>query len=551
MVIRCTAAAGLVSAALFVACGERGRTDDAEPAEERIALFQDLGTLHHPITTRDPDAQRYFDQGLRLAYAFNHAEAIRSFRAATELDPECAMCWWGIAFAYGPNINAPMDSSGGAAAYQAVQQAQQHASNATEKEQAFIAALIRRYGEEPKADRATLDSAYAAAMAELATRYADDDDALTLYADALMNLSPWNYWVGTTPRPGTQSILAALEQVLARNPDHPGTCHLFIHAVEAAFPDRAVACADRLPGLMPGAGHIVHMPAHIYVRVGRWADAITTNEHAIHADEQDIQDMAPDGIYRLGYYPHNYHFVWFAASMAGNSERAIRAARDVAARVDTSLMRSPELVALQHYLVTPLYALVRFGRWDEILAEPAPPRDLYPTGIWHYARALAYAAKDQPDAATAEVDALEKIAADPTLATLLIWNINSVQAVLQTAMHVAAGEVAARRGDLRGAIAHLRQGVATEDAMLLDEPPTWHLPVRHNLGAVLLQAGRAQESEAAYRQDLERFPANGWSLFGLAQSLRAQGRTRDADAALEQFRAAWTLGDVELTASRY
>ncbi|MCI0437065.1 MAG: hypothetical protein L0271_26005 [Gemmatimonadetes bacterium] len=535
-----------------VACGTES-AERGEPAEERIALFDDLGSLHRSITTASPEAQRYFDQGLRMTYGFNHAEAIRSYEAALAIDPACAMCWWGIAFALGPNINAPMDSAVTSAAQHAVTQAQGLAANAGEVEQAMIAALAKRYIGAVDHNRAALDSAWVAAAAEVSMRFPDDDDAAVLFADALMNLAPWNYWEpGPQPRPGTETIVGTLERVITRHPDHVGACHLYIHAVEAAYPERAVPCADRLPSLMPGAGHIVHMPAHIYVRVGRWADAITTNEHATHADAQHIEDMAPDGIYRLGYVPHNFHFIWFGANMAGNSARSIQAASDVAMRVDTSLMRAPGLSAIQHYLMTPLFAQVRFGRWDDILAAPAPPADLpYPTGVWHYARALAFTAKDQLEQAGAELQALEALLPDPWLESELIWNINTPKSVLETARHVVAGEIAARRGDLDGAIRHLRAGVATEDAMLYDEPPTWHLPVRHNLGAVLLQAGRAGEAETVYREDLVRNPENGWSLYGLAASLRAQSRTAEAGEVTARFRAAWSIADVDIVSSRY
>ena len=541
----------LLLAPYAIACETTGAGGGAA-AEERIALYDDLGTLHHAITTASPEAQQYFDQGLRLTYGFNHAEAIRSFQAALTADPACAMCWWGIAFAYGPNINAPMDSAAGVEAHLAIVEAQALTANASEVEQALISALARRYALPPPADRAALDSAWAIAIGEVSMRFRADDDAATLFADALMNLSPWNYWEpGPTPRPGTQTIVGTLERVLDRNPDHPGACHFYIHAVEAAYPERAVPCAERLGALMPGAGHIVHMPAHIYVRVGRWADAITTNEHATHADELHVRDMAPDALYRLGYVPHNFHFIWFAANMAGSSARSLQAAMDVAARVDTTLMRAPGLSALQHYLVTPLFAQVRFSRWDDILAAPAPAADLvYPNGVRHYARALALAAQGRLDQAEAELQALQALMTEPWLKSELIWNINSPYAVLETAMHVAAGEIAAKRGDTEGAIRHLHAGVAVEDAMLYDEPPTWHLPVRHNLGAVLLAAGRAREAETVYKEDLMKNPENGWSLFGLAGSLRAQGRTADADAVMARFRAAWTLADVEITASR-
>jgi tetratricopeptide (TPR) repeat protein len=299
---------------------------------DTVALYDDLGDHHHAITTGVPAAQDYFDQGLRLVYAFNHAEAIRAFDEATQLDPDCAMCYWGTALAYGPNINAPMDSAGRVAAYAALQQALERAPRASAQEQAYIEVLAKRYDPVPPADRAALDSAYARALGEVAERYPDDLDAATLHAEALMNLSPWYYWtLEGEPRLDTPRILARLESVIARDPSHPGACHYYLHAVEAAQPEKAVPCAERLAELMPGAGHMVHMPGHIYIRVGRYADAIEANVHAVHVDETYIADQRPAmGVYVAGYYPHNYHFLSFAATMAGRSAQAIQAARAVA-----------------------------------------------------------------------------------------------------------------------------------------------------------------------------------------------------------------------------
>ena len=542
----------LVTAA--IGCGAPGPDAGAAPVEERAPLYDDLGSHSHAISTVVPAAQPYFDQGLRLTYAFNHAEAIRSFTAATRLDPDCAMCFWGIALAWGPNINAPMDSAGGAAAWTAVRQAVRLAPGASPEERALIGALAVRYAEGSPVERAALDSAWARAMAEVAAQYPDDDDALVLYADALMNLSPWDYWQADgQPKPATLPMLASLESVIARNENHAGACHLYIHAVEKGQPERGVACAERLPSLMPGAGHIVHMPAHIFVRVGRYADAITANEHATHADESRLDEYAPEGLYRLAYYPHNYHFMWFAASMAGNAEIAMSAARQTAAKVNPTLMREPDYTALQHYLVTPLFTMVRFGRWDEVLAEPAPPADVpYAVGIQRYARALAHVAGRRLAEAEAELAALDSIrAATPELADLLIWAINPAAANLDIASAVVAGELAAARGRFDTAVASLRRGVAIEDAMLYDEPPTWHLPVRQNLGAVLLAAGRPAEAESAYRADLERFPENGWSLHGLAASLDARGKKAEAESVRARFTAAWSRADVQPAGSRF
>ena len=520
---------------------------------DSVPLYDDLGDHTHPITTRQPLAQRYFDQGLRLTYGFNHAEAIRAFRAAQRIDPQCAMCYWGEALAFGPNINAGMDSASGAAAYRATGAARARVAGASAEERALVAAMSARYGADPVTGRKGRDSAYAREMRDVARRFPASDDAAVLHAESEMLLSPWDYWApGKRPKPNARRALDALERVLARNPDHAGACHYFIHAVEAAYPARALPCAERLPSLMPGAGHVVHMPAHIYIRVGRYADAVDRNVHALHADDKHVADLAPDGVYRLMYNPHNDHFLWFAATMAGREAQALASARQTARKARPDLMRKPGMVALQHYLVTPLFTLVRFGRWDAVLAEPAPPPDLaYPTGIWHYARALALGAKGRSSEAHDELAALRRARATPGIEKMLIWDLNSAASVLDVAIASVEGELAARRGDRAGAIARLRRGVALEDAMTYDEPPTWHLPVRHQLGAALLAAGRAREAERVYLADLERHPENGWALVGLAESLRRQGRTRAADAATARLKSAWATADVAPTASRF
>lgn len=526
----------------------------AAPARaDSVPLYDDLGDHTHPITTSEPLAQRYFDQGLRLTYGFNHAEAIRAFRAAQRLDPQCAMCYWGEALAFGPNINAGMDSASGAAAYRAILEAQARASAASAEERALVAAMAARYGSNPTVGRKARDSAYARAMHDAARRFPASDDAAVLHAESEMLLSPWDYWTpGKRPKPNARRALDALERVLARNADHAGACHYYIHTVEAAHPARALPCAERLPSLMPGAGHVVHMPAHVYIRLGRYADAVDRNLHALHADDQHVADLAPDGVYRLMYNPHNDHFLWFAATMAGREAQALAAARQTARKASPDLMRKPGMVALQHYLVTPLFTLVRFGRWDAVLAEPSPAPDLaYPTGVWHYARALALSAKGRASEAHGELAALRRSRGAPGMEEMLIWDLNSAAAVLDVAIASVEGELAARRGEWAGALVWLRRGVVMEDAMTYDEPPTWHLPVRHQLGAVLLAAGRAAEAEQVYRQDLERHPENGWALVGLAESLRRQRRTQAADAATARLRAAWATADVAPTASHF
>jgi tetratricopeptide (TPR) repeat protein len=515
-----------------------------------VPLYDNLGNLHYAISTKNALAQKYFDQGLRLTYGFNHAEAIRAYAEAARLDPHCAMCYWGIALDYGPNINAPMDADGGVKAYAAVQQALALLPYASAEEQGYIHAVATRYVAKPEADRTALDRAYAHAMGKLAAKYPDDLDAQTLYAESLMDLRPWDYWTHDgKPQPSTSIITTTLENVIQRSPNHAGACHYYIHAVEAAYPEKAVPCADRLASLMPGAGHLVHMPAHIYVRVGRWADAIKANQHAIHTDETYIIDQHPSaGMYSMGYYPHNIHFLEFAATMAGNSSMALESAHKLAGKVDPGMVT--QIGLLQTMIVTPQQAEIRFGHWQEILAEPAPPATLhYPMGMWHYARGVAYAMQGNLNNADAELAELQKMAADPALRTFMVDSGNAAAPLLQIACRVLSGQIASKRGATEAAVSYFTQAVETEDQLAYVEPPSSPIPVRQQFGAFLLANGRAGDAEAAYREDLARFPENGWSLYGLAVSLRAQGKTAEADAVQARFKRAWILSDVKLTAS--
>ncbi len=514
-----------------------------------VPLYDNLGNHHYGITTGVPLAQRYFDQGLRLYYAFNHQEATRAFEQAARLDPQCAMCYWGIALAQGPNINAPMDASAGAAAHAAIQKALER--KASPKEQALIRALATRYASPPPDERAALDEAYARAMREVVRQYPEDQEATTLFAESLMDLSPWQYWTQDgQPRPNTPELIAQLERVIAANPDHPGACHFFIHAVEAAQPERAVPCAERLAGLMPGAGHLVHMPGHIYIRVGRYEDAIKANEHAVHADETYIRDQNPAfGIYVAGYYPHNYDFLAFAASMIGRSGQALGATQKMAELVPQPMLREPGMTFLQHHQTRQLQMLVRFGRWDEILQAEAPPQDLpHARALWHYARGRALAARGDVPGAEAELAQLRATAQDPRMDSLRL-EFNTSGAILKIATEVLAGHIAARKADFPGAIDHLRAAARLEDGLVYGEPPEWTVPVRQDLGSVLLAAGRNEEAEQAYREDLKRFPENGWSLHGLAQTLRTQNRSQEADAVMERFRKVWAGADMQLAAA--
>jgi tetratricopeptide (TPR) repeat protein len=544
---RAALARTLALSLVLVTCLATAARAQAAPPPD-VPLYDNLGSHHYAIGTAVPLAQRYFDQGLRLYYAFNHDESIRAFREAARLDARCAICWWGVALAYGPNINVPMDAEAGEAAYEALTRARSLAHHATPVEQALIEALATRYAETPSPERAALDSAYARAMAGVAERYPDDLEAATLYAESLMTLSPWEYWTGEgEARPDTPALLAQLERVMESSADHPGANHFYIHAVEAVDPYRAVAAAERLAGLMPGAGHLVHMPGHIYIRVGRYEDAIRANEHAVHADETFIRDHSPGmGVYTLGYYPHNYDFLAFAASMIGRSGQAMGAAEKVAELVPAEMMAAPGMTFLQHYAMRHLQMKVRFGRWDDILAVPAPDAELaHASGLWHYARGRALAARGDVAAAETHLERVRAMA-DRTARDGLVLEFNPAAAILNIAADVLAGHVAAAAGDHDHAVQHLQAAAQQEDQLVYGEPPEWSIPVRQELGAILLAAGRHAAAETAFRQDLDRFPDNGWSLHGLALALRAQGRDADADAAMQRFTTSWASADIQL-----
>ena len=536
--------------AVLLACAapSSGTESTAEPSppksnSDTVPLYTNLGSHHKRISTRVEATQQYFDQGLRLVYGFNHAEAIRSFTRAAELDPTCAMCYWGIALAYGPNVNAPMDSASALAAYAAAQKALALKSHGTAAERAYIEAVAQRYAEVPPTDRARLDTLYSRAMGRVAKTNPNDLDAATLYAESLMDLRPWNYWrPNGTPYPGTNEIVRQLQKVISRNPNHPGACHYYIHAVEAVNPKAAVPCAERLARLMPGEGHMVHMPAHIYIRVGRWNDAVEANQHAIHTDEEFIEGQHPMGVYPLAYYPHNIHFLAFASTMAGRSAQAIEASNTLTSKVNLDVAR--QVGMLQEMVPYHALTLTTFGKWDEVLAEPLPPEDIrFSYAMAQYARGVAHAAKGQWPEAQAALDTVTAInAATPDGA--------DGKTALSIAVHALSGEITTRRGDLDAGIKHFREAAKIEDAGLYFEPPKWYYPIRHSLGAALVKAGRNAEAEKVYRQDLRRFPENGWSLFGLAQALRAQKKDTEAAAVEVRFHRAWASTDVTLTASR-
>ena len=515
-------------------------------------VFTGMGEHRHPISTRNPDTQRFFDQGVNLMFGFNHAEAIRSFREAARLDPDCAMCWWGIAVSLGPNINMTMPADALAPALEALENAKRLSPKASVAERAWIDALSQRYSADPKADRHALDETYAQAMGKIARENPADLDAATFYAEALMDTQPWDYWAAdaVTPKGHGAEIVTTLERVIKADPNHPGALHLYIHAVEASTtPERAEAAADRLLRLMPQAGHIVHMPGHIYYRVGRYADAAYVNELAAAVDEAYIASCKAQGYYPAGYYGHNIHFLWTSAEMEGRAQISIEASRRLVKAVNAA--ETAKLYPINEmYAFTPVVSLLRFGRWDAVLAEPMPAPELkLDTAIQTYARAFAHA--NSGDLKAALADRKQLLAMSKGDFTRYDSAGIPAKQMVALALALTDGEIARKSGTLDAAVVRFRQAAVIERALPYNEPPNWHQPVSHVLGAALLQAGRAKEAEAVYRDGLSTYRRDGWALFGLAQALEAQGKGDDAAATRVEFKKAWQVSDVTLTSSRF
>ena len=528
--------------AALAAAPLQGATD-----EPLAPMLEGLGDLHYPITTSSEAAQRFFDQGLRLVYAFNHAEAVRAFEEAARLDPEAPMPHWGKALALGRNLNDGMPRERELQALESLQQAEDRRDNASEREQALIDALASRYSADEATDRAPLDAAWVEAIAKVAEQFPDDPEPSTLHAAAIMNTTPWDYWRGAEAQPGTLEAKELLERVIADHPRHPGAHHYYIHLMEAREPHLAEPSADALGALMPSAGHLVHMPAHIFIRVGRYDDAVTSNQRAIDADLDYIAQCNAQGLYPVAYYPHNIHFLWASATFGGRSELAIESADSLAGEVPVEMAST--LAFLQNYLATPLFARVRFGRWQEILDTPQPPAgQTFQNAMWRYARGLAAAATGNARAAKKHLKALGRLRRNPELAGIRI-SFAQGRDLVRLTEHLVAGEIHAAQGRTERAIEEMRSAVALQDSLRYAEPPAFHYPVRQSLGAVLLEAGHAREAEAAYRQDLEHNPHNGWSLFGLAKALSDQGRHEEAEEAERRFQRAWQSADVKLEAS--
>jgi len=533
----------IVSCALALAAGHAMPGD--APKEAQAPLFSDLGAYHRAVTTASPEAQTYFDQGLRLLYAFNLEEAQRSFEAAAKADPKCGMCAWGVAMSLGPHINLAAQPDRTKAGHEAAQKAATLTEGASPVEKALIAAVTRRFADPPPSDpalQARLDKDYADAMRDVARQFPEDLDAAALAAEAMMDLRPWDLWTPDgKPQPGTDEIVDTLERVLAKNPSHPGANHYYIHAVEASpHPEKALAAADRVAGLIPGAAHIVHMPSHIYARVGRWEDASEANRKAIAVDQSYLAKAGPLGFYFM-YSAHNYQFLWSTALMEGRGAEALANARAMVAQVPVEMLR--QMPGFDFALGYPAWTLVRLERWDDILKEPAPPEGFpYAEGVWHAARGLAFTGLGRLDEAAAEHKKVQALAA--ALPLEAVEGLSSARSLLSIAEGILAARLAVKKGNIDEAVLHLQDAVQTEDNLRYNEPSDWYYPVRQELGAVLQAAGRAAEAQKVWEEDLKRHPHNGWSLTGLAASLRAQKKDEEAAAVSAEAARAWEKADV-------
>ena len=544
----------------LVACGadvtDQPESSQADTLAQRAGapLFEGMGDYHMPVTTADPDAQRYFDQGMVLAFGFNHAESIRSFRAAQTLDPTCAMCFWGEALATGPNINvtsngkAIMAPAERASARAAIDQAMALMDDVTPKEQDWIRALDQRYDGQADTSRDPLDRAWANALADMAARYPDDTTVASVYAEALMNTMPWDYWgPGGEAKPDTQAVIASLEAVMAADPDHPLALHLYIHALEASSnAAKAEPAADRLADLVPGSGHLVHMPSHIYFRVGRYQDSAMANIRAAEVDEAYISQCNAQGFYPALYYPHNIHFLWASATMQGQSELSLDSARRVVANVRVEQVE--QFPTIQFFRTLPMLSLVRFARWEEILVEPEPYEPFaFARAIWHYGRGVAHAAQGDAEAALTELAAIKAL--EPEVDEIFMGNVYPARDLLGIAKSLLEGEVAYRSGDAAAAVVAFEEAVSLQDALPYTEPPFWYYPTRQSLGAALLASNRAAEAQVVFEEDLEQYPMNGWSMFGFAEALRRQGDNAGAAQMQSRFETVWQFADVRLATS--
>ncbi|MCR9015306.1 hypothetical protein [Aquiflexum gelatinilyticum] len=523
-------------------------------SEGKAPLLEGMDVLDFPVSTDNPEARKYFNQGLLLAYGFNHAEAERSFQYAATLDPDFAMAYWGQAYVIGPNYNAGMEPEHYQLAFEAIQKAKSLLTKVSAKEAAFIMAMDKRYVAESLEDRTKLDEAYAQAMANVWGKYPDDAEAGTLYAEALMDLQPWDLWTKEgDPKGNTTVILEVLEEVIKKHPDHPGAHHLYIHAVEGSNnPDKGLNSARKFDkGLIPMAGHLVHMPSHIYIRTGHYHEGTLSNLRAAKVDSLYIETCKAQGTYPLAYFPHNYHFMAGTAILEGSSKWAVFAADRLFDHLDQSLMEEEGLEVIQHFSTIPYFVRVKFGMWDNILNLSLWEKGTdYQEGIRHYALGMAYLGKGKLEHAEKELQAIQQIIAKESLEDLTIWGINSFESIVNIAGLVLEGEILASKKKYEEAIKILTQATDLEDQLLYNEPPDWFLSTRHHLGAVLLEAEKYKEAESVFRKDLEEFPNNGWAKYGLMLALEKSGNEIEAKKAKEEFDLSWKNADVTLSSSR-
>jgi tetratricopeptide (TPR) repeat protein len=543
----CKLTVGLIAALTALAFAPAIHAHDgAKPGiDPGRALDPGLGKLSHPVSTRNKQAQAFFDQGLKLCYAFNHEGAVAAFKRAADLDPQLAMAHWGVAYALGPNYNVPMSPEAHKAAYLAIQRALALRAKASPTEQAYIDALSRRYSSNPADDPAALNLAYKDAMADLLARHPRDVDAVVLYAESLMLLQPWKLWSPDgKPLGSTPEIVSVLERALKARPKHPGANHLYIHAMEMSpTPEKALPSAKRLEKLAPSAGHLVHMPAHTYIRTGNYLDAARVNERAVLADER-LRAAGVQSLYTVGYYGHNLHFLAVSYGLAGNATKSIANARKLAQLVEPQIKDMPWL---DGYHATPAQVLVLFERWDDVLALPEPPFEApFSNALWHFARALAFGGKGQLNEARAERDKFAAAAGSVPKTTEI--GLNTAAAVFAVALPYLDGRLALMSNDAAGAVPALREAAAAEDALNYDEPPAWYLGSYSALGTALLKSGDAGGAEQAFRADLRHNVGSGRSLFGLQTALRLQGKKGDAGKVKKQFDQAWRGATIKLAA---
>jgi tetratricopeptide (TPR) repeat protein len=520
---------------------------------KKAPLLPGLDGMNFAITTKSTEAQKYFNQGLMLAYGFNHAEAARSFFEVTRQDSACAMGWWGFAFVLGPNYNAGMEPDNFQRAYGAVQKAQKLSVNATPKEKDLIQALSQRYSNDSNISRSRLDSAYMGAMRNVYKKYPGDADVATLFAESIMDLHPWQLWKGDgTMQLWTPEIIAALEKALQVNPKHAGANHFYIHAQEMSqHAENALTSAKLLATLVPGAGHLIHMPSHIYIRIGKYHEGVTGNQQASLVDSLYVEACHAQGAYPLGYYPHNYHFIAACGTLSGESKSAIIGAKQTADHAHKKLMLDPAWGTLQHYYTIPWYVQVKLGLWNDILHSQAPEKSLkYPSVIWHYSQAMAVLSQNKTGLAKEHLAEMKSILKDTTIKNITIWNINNVYDLCGIAIKTVEGEINAKEKNYIHAIALLKEAVAKEDALNYNEPADWFFSVRHHLGAVLIDAGKYDEAIKVYEQDLKTYPKNGWALKGLMNAYEKTGDKKRYYLIKQQFDEAWKYADIKIASSR-